>query len=150
MSGDNSRSENCQVDFYLNGQAVPASSHIACDLALMVAERNQKIFVLTVSSAKAEQISQLMWQYPQGRFLPHAVAGEPDADKAPVIIGVVSDLYPTDVVINLSPEAVPNPQRFKRILEIVPYADDEKESSRIKYKTYRTLGLTPHTQETNK
>ena len=56
----------------------------------------------------------------------------------------------TDVVINLCQQAVPEPQRFKRVLEIVPYADDERDASRVKYKNYRNLGLKPRTHEINK
>ena len=81
-----------------------------------------------------------MWQYPEGRFVPHARAGDPDAGKAPVNIGTLAGLNPADVVINLCPEAVPQPERFSRLLEIVPYADNEREASRVKYKTYRNHG----------
>jgi DNA polymerase-3 subunit chi len=90
-----------------------------------------------------------MWQYPEGRFLPHSVAGGEDSGKAPVQIGTLSDLNPTDVVINLCLEAVPQPERFRRLLEIVPYADSERQASRVKYRTYRNLGITPQTHEIN-
>ncbi len=91
-----------------------------------------------------------MWKFPEGRFLPHATIGSDDASRAAVNIGTLSDLKPTDVVINLCQQAVPEPQRFKRVLEIVPYADDERDASRVKYKNYRNLGLKPRTHEINK
>jgi len=91
-----------------------------------------------------------MWQYPGERFLPHAHAGDKDAGKAPVLIGLLTDLKPADVVINLCPEAVPQPEAFKRVLEIVPYAEEERKASRVKYKTYRNQGLKPRTHEINK
>ena len=91
-----------------------------------------------------------MWQYPQGRFLPHALADEMDANKAPVNIGTLSTLKPTDVVINLCQEAVPQPARFNRVLEIVPFANDQRDASRLKFKNYRTQGLKPRTHEINK
>jgi DNA polymerase IIIc chi subunit len=91
-----------------------------------------------------------MWQYPQGRFLPHAYAGGAGASKAPVNIGTLANLKPTDVVINLCQEAVPEPERFNRVLEIVPFADEERVASRVKYKNYHKLGLKPRTHEINK
>ena len=91
-----------------------------------------------------------MWQYPEGRFLPHATIEDRDCAKAPVKIGTLSGLNPADVVINLCPEAVPQPERFSRVLEIVPYADDEKTASRVKFRIYRNLGLKPQTHEINK
>ena len=116
----------------------------------MAFERMQKVFIVTQTQAETEQLDELMWQYPAGRFLPHARADDQESAKAPVIIGVLSDLYPTDVVINLCAEAVPQPERFSRILEFVPYADDKKQASRVKYTTYRDQGLKPRTSEASK
>ena len=150
MSGEDINPDSCQVDFYLLDQPSPGASHIACDLALMAAERNQKIFVITPTETAAEQLDELMWQYPEDRFLPHARSGDQYSGRATIIIGELSDLNPTDVVINLCPEAVPQLDRFSRVLEIVPYADDQKVASRLKYKTYRSLGFNPRTHKTRK
>lgn len=150
MSGAINHPETCQVDFYLLGESSPGADRLACRLALMALERNQKIFIITNTEASSEQLDELMWQYPEGRFIPHARVGDQDSGKAPVNIGTLSGLNPADVVINLCREAVPEPQRFSRVLEIVPYVDDEKEASRVKYRIYRNLGLNPQTHEINK
>ena len=142
--------ETCQVDFYLLGKSSLEADRLACRLALMAWERKQEVFVVTASDATCEQLNTLMWLYPEGRFLPHTRAGDQDSCKSPVNIGLFADLNPTDVVINLCPVAVPKPERFSRILEIVPYADDERQASRQKFKTYRNLGLNPQTHEINK
>jgi DNA polymerase-3 subunit chi len=150
LSGEITHPEPCQVDFYLLGQSSPGANKLACRLALMALERKQKIFIITPSDASSEQLDELMWQYPQGRFVPHARVEDQDAAKALVNIGGLSDLNPTDVVINLCSEAIPQPERFSRVLEIVPYADDEKAASRVKFRIYRNLGLDPQTHEINK
>ncbi len=116
----------------------------------MALERKQKIFITTPSESFSEQLDALMWQYPEGRFVPHARAEDPDSAKAPVNIGTLSGLNPADVVINLCPEAIPQPERFRRVLEIVPYANEEKEASRVKFRIYRNLGLDPQTHEISK
>ena len=149
MSSDNTNTESCQVDFYLLGPASPGAGNHACRLALMAWERKQTVFIVTATQTASEQLDELMWQYPEGRFLPHARAEGPDSGKAGVNIGVLSSLKPADVVINLGPEAIPEPVRFNRILEIVPTADDERQASRVKYKTYRNLGITPRMQDIN-
>ena len=115
----------------------------------MALERKQKIFIITDSDTTGKQLDELMWQYPEGRFLPHAMIDDRDSAKAPVLIGTLSGLNPADVVINLCQEAVPQPERFSRVLEIVPYADDEKAASRVKFRVYRNLGLDPQTHEIN-
>ena len=127
---------------------MPATG-LACRLALMAWERKQKIFVITNSNSDGEALVDLMWQFPENRFLPHAHASEVHAGKAPVIIGVLSSLIPTDVVINLCPEAVPEPQRFSRVLEIVPFAEEERTASRVKYRDYMNQGLKPQTHDIN-
>jgi len=150
LSDKTTHSESCQVDFYLLGESSSGASKLACRLALMAWERKQKIFIITATESSSEQLAKLMWQYPQGRFLPHAFVSDQHFDKAPVNIGTLASLNSTDVVINLCPDAVPEPERFSRVLEIVPYADDERKTSRVKYKTYRNLGLKPRTHKINK
>jgi DNA polymerase-3 subunit chi len=150
LSGEPANPADCQVDFYLLGAAAPGADKLACRLALMAWERTQNVFVIATSKTTGERLGELMWEYPGERFLPHACVGEPDCSKAPVQIGVVSDLKPADVVINLCPEAVPQPEKFKRVLEIVPYAEEQRQASRLKYKTYRNQGLKPRTHEINK
>ena len=150
MPDETTRSEPCQVDFYLLGEAAPEAGKLACRLALMAWERKQEIFIIAATEAAVEQLDSLMWQYPEGRFLPHAKAGDKDSGKVPVHIGMLSDLNPTDVVINLCPEAVPEPERFSRLLEIVPFANNERQASRVKYRTYLNLGLKPQTHEIKK
>lgn len=147
MSSDNARAETCQVDFYVLKESSADPNRVTCDLALMMWERNQQVFVATESEPASDQLDELMWQHPEGRFLPHAPAQDTDAGKAMVIIGTLSALNTTDVVINLCPEAVPHPERFKRILEIVPCADEKRMTSRVKYRAYQELGLKPRTQE---
>jgi DNA polymerase-3 subunit chi len=150
LSEGNSQPEPCQVDFYLLGQSAPPASKLACRLALMAWERKQKVLIITATQTFSDQLNELMWQYPEGRFLPHTQANESDSGRTPVCIGMLSDLKPTDVVINLCPEAIPQSERFSRVLEIVPFIDSERQASRVKYKTYRNLGLTPRTHEINK
>jgi len=150
LSGEHTQSEPCQVDFYLLGDASPGADKLACRLALMALERNQKVFIIAPSEASAGQLDELMWHYPEGRFVPHARSGAEDAARAPVNIGTLSTLKAAEVVINLCPETVPRPETFNRVLEIVPAADDEREASRAKYRNYRNLGLMPRTHEINK
>lgn len=150
MSDEPHHPESCQIDFYLLGESSPGADKLTCRLALMALEREQKIFIITTTDDAAEKLDQLMWVYPEGRFVPHARTADQDSGKAPVSIGTLSSLKPADVVINLCREAVPQPERFSRVLEIVPFADSEKEASRVKFRTYRNLGLNPQTHEINK
>jgi DNA polymerase-3 subunit chi len=150
LSTDTANTESTQVDFYLLSDESRQADVFACRLAMMAWERHQRIYVIVATESLINQLDEQMWQQPDKRFLPHSTSDGPHAGKAPVIIGTLSGLNPTDVVINLCPDAVPQPERFKRVLEIVPCADNERQASRLKYKTYRNLGLKPRTHEINK
>ena len=149
VSDIKNQAENCQVDFYLLGDASAGAEKFACHLALMAWERNHSIFVINPGSAACDRLDEMMWRLPEGRFLPHARSHDPEARKSPVCLGTISDLKPADVVINLCQGAVPDAQQFKRILEIVPFAEDERQASRKKYKTYLNWGIKPQTHEIN-
>ncbi len=119
----------------------------ACQLALMTWERKLRAYVIVATETLVRQLDEQMWQHPDKRFLPHGTSEGPNAGKAPIIIGTLSGLNQTDVVINLCQQAIPHPERFKRVLEIVPFAEAERQASRVKFKTYRNLGLKPQTNE---
>ena len=150
MTTDAANIEPTQVDFYLLSDTSQQAGKFTCRLAMMAWERQQRIYIIAETDSSVKQLDEQMWQLPEQRFLPHSTAGESNAGKAPVIIGTLPGLKPTDVVINLCNDAVPQPERFKRVLEIVPFADNERQASRVKYKIYRNLGLKPRTHEINK
>jgi len=150
VSSDSTDAGACQVDFYVLHEPSTDPNKMACTLALTMLERNLRVFITTAGESTSRQLDELMWQHPEGRFLPHALADSTEAVKAMVNIGTLSALNPVDVVINLCPEAIPQPERFSRILEIVPYADEDRKVSRVKFRAYREDGLTPRTQEINK
>ena len=150
MSSTEANKDACQIDFYRLDNPSIDTRHFACRLAMMAWERKQKIFIVTDSETAIGELDELLWQYPEGRFLPHAVAGQSDAGLAVINIGTLSSLNPVDVVINLSNQAVPQPVRFSRVLEIVPNAESERDASRTKFKTYRDQGIHPRTHEINK
>jgi len=144
-----------QVDFYLLADPSLSADHLACRLAMMAWERRQRVFIVATTKAQLAKLDELMWEFPPGRFLPHAqvndLVNDQNAKKTPVTMGLGSDLGPdlkgAVVVINLCPEAIPQAIRFERILEIVPFVTEQRDASRAKYKTYLQLGLKPQTHE---
>ncbi len=110
------------------------AGEFACRLAMMAWEHKQKTYLIAATESLVSQLDDQMWQHPDRRFLPHTTAEDANSSKAPVIIGTLSGLIPTDVVINLCPDTVPQTEKYKRILEIVPFADSERQASRVKYK----------------
>ncbi len=139
------QAEAGQVDFYLLKDPSLSADHLACRLAMMAWEQRQQVFIVATGEAHLARLDELMWQYPPDRFLPHTLATDQNVKKSPVTMGLSSDLKAVSVVINLCPEAIPQATRFNRILEIVPFVQEQRDASRAKYKTYLQLGLKPQT-----
>ena len=134
-------SSTCQVDFYVLARPEQSAERLACKLAMMAWEQGHHVVVLTANENEADSLDEIMWDYPPGRFLPHS-RGTADPET-PVSIDTCSAEIPAgrDVVINLADTAVPEPGRFKRLLEIVPGVEQKRLASRQKFREYRDLGL---------
>jgi DNA polymerase-3 subunit chi len=133
----------CQVDFYVLDEGALSAEQLACRLALMAWEQGHQIAVITETADFAARLNDLMWEYPAGRFLPHSAG--PGDTRAPVIIGNSDMTIPADseVIINLTAAPISGPDRFKRLLEIVPGSPSQRTASRQKFRAYRDQGLDP-------
>jgi DNA polymerase-3 subunit chi len=137
-------SATCEVDFYVLGASAPSAGHLACRLCLKAWEEGHRVSVLAADEQDARRLDRLMWEFPAGRFLPHEV-GAADAAVPVVIVHEPESLAgDRDVIVNLSPSAVPEPGRFQRLLEIVPADATQRDSSRDKFRAYRSQGLKPN------
>jgi DNA polymerase-3 subunit chi len=136
-------SSNCQVDFYVLANPQESAEHLACKLAMMAWEQGHHVAILTENDGDAESLDKTMWDFPPGRFLPHSRGKA--GPESPVSIDSCAAKIPSDrdVVINLADAAVPDPGRFRRLLEIVPGAEQKRLASRQKFREYRDLGLNP-------
>lgn len=141
--------EPCQVDFYVLQDESLSAELLACRLALMAWQQGHRITVVTENEAAMDRLDALMWEQPQGRFLPHA---KQQRGAAPVLIGKLEQLREEDaeVVINLTRSAVPAPERFRRLLELVPSSEAQRQASREKFREYRKLGLNPESHPINR
>ncbi len=139
----------CQVDFYVLQDETQSADLLACRLALMAWEQGKRIMVLAASDTECKRLDELMWEHPQGRFLPHTLAHDLTTG---VMIGTVAELdrHASDVLINLTPTAIPEPGRFQRLLELVPANDNQRKASREKFRDYRACGMEPVTHPINR
>jgi DNA polymerase-3 subunit chi len=137
----------CQVDFYVLQDPRKSVEQLACQLAMMAWEQGMRCLLVVPDQHQAGRLDELMWSVPNGRFLPHQVSDESlnGSLRAPITIGsmAILDQAAVDVVINLDMHAVPGPQRFRRLLELVPARDADREASRNKFRAYREVGLAP-------
>ena len=140
----------CQIDFYVLDNPEQSAEHFACQLAMMAWEQGHHVAVLTADEHEADSLDEIMWNFPHGRFLPHA-RGKADSNTAVCIETHDAEIQADrDVAINLADCAVSEPGRFKRLLEIVPSTEHKRLASRHKFREYRNLGLNPESHKIGK
>lgn len=136
-----------RVDFYLLASNQPdAHWLLACRLIEKAYNKGHKIYVFCTHQQEAELIDELLWSFKDDSFIPHNLQGEGPEPPPPVQIGY--DKEPrgfNDILFNLSPRIPAFYTRFKRVIEIVPNMDAEKEQSRAHYKEYRAQGCELYT-----
>ena len=134
-----------RVDFYvLPDVDVDAKYRFACRLALRAIHGGQRVHVRTASAEAAGMLDELMWAYPEDRFVPHAIAGEqdgatPDAADAPIRIGHAEPAPgPDQVLVNLADDVPAFFARFERVAEVI--TEPERAAGRARYRHYRERG----------
>jgi DNA polymerase III subunit chi len=129
-----------RVDFYvLPDVDLEARRRFACRLAHKAVASGQRVYVHVESLEAGHDLDALMWAYPDHRFLPHGVSGEPGVQNAPVVIGHAEPGGDADqLLINLGNEIPPFFGRFERVAEIV--VQRLRDDGRNRYKFYRDRG----------
>jgi DNA polymerase III subunit chi len=148
-----------RVDFYIL-QDVDASAawRFACRLAVKAVGSGNCVHI-HAEAAVAAEVDELLWHYPEHRFIPHgcerpagadgspveAVARERSSDTpahaplpAPVVIGWSIPANADGVLINLAGEIPSFFGRFERVAEIIVGAN--RDAGRDRYKFYRDRG----------
>ena len=140
-----------RIDFYgLDDKSLDAGLRFACRLCDKALASGHLIHVHAATRPQAEQLDEMMWDYPKHRFLPHALvtgADEPasaqDAPgKAPIHIGWEAPHHTEGLLINLGEEVPTFFGRFDRVAEII--VQDTVEQGRVRYRHYQHRGYPLH------
>lgn len=128
-----------RVDFYeLPDLGEEARARFACRLALKGRDAEFSVTLLTRDEAAAQDLDDLMWQYPRERFLPHSLGAQPDK-KSRIHIAVKAlgeSSGEQRLLVNLTDDPPEGWERFSRVAEIV--VASSRAASREKYRYYRT------------
>jgi DNA polymerase-3 subunit chi len=128
-----------QVDFYiLQDVEIDARHRFACRLVSKAITSGSSVVIYTAQRAGAEALDELLWRYPQQRFLPHGLMDGEAARKAPVVIAWQDPGRYEGLLINLTDQVPEFFPRFDRLAEIV--VDANRDSGRESYRYYRERG----------
>jgi len=116
----------------------------ACRLVEKAWQQAHRVVVLVDSEQEARSFDELLWQFSDSSFVPHALAGLPEAAAAPVLISLAAST-PTagDVLVNLSSDLPANVDGYSRVAEIIDADDERRKLGRERFRAYRERGLMP-------
>ena len=142
-----------QVVFYVfateeksNSVAISAHFAHACRIAAFFYAQNKKVFIHTDSKEDAFAVDEYLWQFDGDSFVPHNLLGEGPKFGTPVEISWQAPLHPRPILINLSQKTPDFAINFQHIIDFVPFLEPQKIAARIRYSTYKKMGLTLSTQ----
>ena len=129
-----------RVDFYILPDVdLEARRRFACRLAHKAVTSGQRVHVHVADIEASRDLDSLMWEYPDHRFLPHGINGEPAGINAPVVIDHREPASGADqLLINLAATIPSFFGRFERVAEIV--VQSARADGRDRYKYYRDRG----------
>jgi DNA polymerase-3 subunit chi len=128
-----------RVDFYILQDVDLAAAHrFACRLAAKAITTGTAVHIHADDQRAAAELDEMLWHYPEHRFIPHACEASTLAPSSPLRLGWSQPANPDGVLINLASE-IPNFfGRFDRVAEIVVEAT--RDLGRDRYKFYRDRG----------
>ncbi len=138
-----------RVDFYILPDPDREAMHrFACRLATKALGAGQKVHLHGDDAEHAAELDKLLWQYPNGRFLPHQVLGLGVLGlgkgkgvapiQEPITIGCDEPNDLDQVLINLAQDIPRFFGRFDRVAEII--VQEQRDLGRERYKWYRDRG----------
>ncbi len=128
-----------RVDFYiLQDVDLNAMQRFACRLACKAVDSGNRVYLHTTTEQCAKDFDDLLWAYPEQRFMPHARADDEAAAGAPIVIGWDQPEGHDGVLINLSDHIPTFFGRFDRVAEIV--VSETTSRGRERYQFYRDRG----------
>lgn len=137
-----------RVDFYiLPGRDPHARRVTACRVVEKAFRQGHSVYLKTDSAEETRQFDDLLWTFRQGSFVPHELAGMPEAE-APVIIGHEPPPEgPRDVLVNMGMTMPEGFEGFERVAELVDQEEAIKRAGRERYRQYQVQGhaITSHT-----
>ncbi len=148
-----------QIDFYII-QSASASERalFSCRLTEKIWRLGHTIVIRTESAGQSAQLDEQLWTFRPGSFIPHnplnSNAGletrlpSPTENEAhtgnqrlPVLLSHDdASLTGYQIVINLKPDAIPVPDQFSRIVELIDQDPDRLIAGRRRYQQYQRQG----------
>lgn len=128
-----------RADFYLLGTDASVPD-FTCRLVDKVYNLGQTIAVWLTDTSQAADLDRRLWTFRQESFIPHVVTDDAEDTLPEPVRLCVAHPVAAAVLVNLTNRAVPEPQSFERIAEVVPADEAARAQARERYRVYRDAG----------
>jgi DNA polymerase-3 subunit chi len=138
-----------EVEFHVN---VADRLQYACRLLRKASRKGVRVAV-TGSTATLNDLDRHLWSFEAEEFLPHVRVGTEERasssrQRSPVwLLDDASLGTELSVLVNLGDQLAVGFEGYKRLIEIVPDGDAERDAARQRWKQYLARGYTPRKHE---
>lgn len=131
-----------RIDFHiLPAQARRQHDVYVCELVEQAYRAGRRVYLHCLDDDMVTAMDDLLWTWHDTSFIPHAVAGSPEAADAPVLLAA-SPVPPDgdDLLVNLHCEVPPFFSQFEQVIETTGEDEHTKALARGRYKFYKDRG----------
>ncbi|MBX2869822.1 MAG: DNA polymerase III subunit chi [Acidiferrobacterales bacterium] len=140
-----------RVDFYvLPESGESACLEMACRIAGKAFRQGMQIYLQTQSVEQAKLLDSMLWSTPKASFLPHAIypADGVSPDRLHVLVGHCDPPENwNEFLISLTEEVPQSAARFSRVADLIGGDAQQKQSGRLRFRSYRENGIEPTTHK---
>ena len=130
------------IDFHvLPAQARRQHDVCVCELVERAWQAGRQVYVHCLDEDMAASLDELLWTFHDTSFVPHALAGSPDAAHAKVLLGCAqAPPESMDTLVNLHAEVPGFFSQFERVIETTGHDDHTRQLARERYRFYKDRG----------
>jgi DNA polymerase-3 subunit chi len=126
----------------------------ACQLVEKHYLTGQDLLIYCATAARLSAFDRLLWAFHDTAFVPHVLASDPLAAETSVLLTATDPIIAlgsrspgASWLLNLDDDCPPHYKEFKRVLEIVSHAPDDRDAARRRWRAYQRAGDTPNSYD---
>lgn len=119
-----------------------------CELVERAWQSGREIYIHCLDEDMARGFDELLWTFHDTSFVPHALAGTPEASQVKVVLGTsVAAPDGMDTLVNLHVEVPGFFSQFEQVLETTGHDPHTRQLARERYRFYKDRGYPLNTHQ---
>ena len=119
-----------------------------CELVERAWQAGREVYIHCLDDDMAQNLDELLWTFHDTSFVPHAIAGTPEAAQVKVVLGTrVAAPAGMDTLVNLHVEVPGFFSQFEQVLETTGHDPVTRQLARERYRFYKDRGYPLNTRQ---